>query len=96
MPPLHTFNKPLTSAALLRSLFADVMREVGAPAPPPLPVAERQAIEKAGAALRRQRAAALTGAAAPFTAPLQVARVRAPPCSSGRPGLGLGTEGWTP
>ena len=58
------------------SLFADVMREVGAPAPPPLPVAERQEIEKAGAALRRQRAAALTGAAAPFTAPLQVARVR--------------------
>ena len=68
---------------MLRSLFADVMREVGAPAPPPLPVAERQEIEKAGATLRRQRAAALTGAAAPFTAPLQVARVRAPPCSSG-------------
>ena len=59
------------------------MREVGAPAPPPLPVAERQDIEKAGAALRRQRAAALTGAAAPFTAPLQVARVRAPSRSSG-------------
>ncbi len=74
--PLLARQKTLKSAAPLRSLFADVMREVGAPAPPPLPVAERQDIERAGAALRRQRAAALTGAAAPFTAPLQVARVR--------------------
>jgi hypothetical protein len=79
----------LRQGDLTDNLFADVMREVGAPAPPPLPVAERQEIEKAGAALRRQRAAALTGAAAPFTAPLQVAR----DLLKGRPGDSM-AKGW--
>lgn len=61
---------------ILCSLFADVMREVGTPSPVPLPVAERQEIERAGAARRRNRAAVMTGAAAPCTAPLQVLTVR--------------------
>lgn len=59
----------------MRSLFADVMREAGCPAPLPLPVSERQDIEHAAPARRRQRAAAMTGAAAPCTAPAQVMQV---------------------
>lgn len=52
------------------SLFADTLREVGAPHLSPLPPDERAELTDAALALQRQRAAAVTGAASPCTAPL--------------------------
>lgn len=53
-------------------LFVDVLKEVGVAEPAPLSVPERDELQQAAAARRRSRAAKLTGAAAPCTAPAQL------------------------
>jgi hypothetical protein len=57
---------------LTNGLFVDVLKEVGVAEPAPLSVPERDELQAAAAARRRARAAKLTGAAAPCTAPAQL------------------------